>query len=125
MTERSLFERLGGTAGISALVEDIVALHMENPVISARFRPYLDTPDQLAITKRHLCAFLESGVGGSAVYEGRTMRSAHRGMNISIEEYVAALDDILAAMKKNCLDEATQNEILAIAYSLKGDIVHV
>ena len=54
----SLFQRLGGTAGINRLVEDIVALHMENPIIKARFRPVLETPDRLAVIKGHLCAFL-------------------------------------------------------------------
>jgi hemoglobin len=120
-----LFERLGGTAGINALVEDIVALHMENPAIGARFRPYLDTPDKLAITKKHLCAFLEAGSGGAAQYCGRSMPDAHRGMNISEAEYMAALDDILAALRRNAIDEQTQKDVLAIAYSLKGDIIRV
>jgi len=120
-----LFERLGGTPGINALVEDIVALHMENPAIHARFRPYLDTPDKLAITKKHLCAFLEAGSGGTAQYAGRSMPDAHRGMNISEAEYMAALDDILAALRKNNIDEQSQKDVLAIAYSLKGDIIRV
>lgn len=120
-----LFERLGGTAGINALVEDIVALHMENPAIRARFRPYLDTPDKLAMTKKHLCTFLEAGSGGTAQYSGRSMPDAHRGMNISEAEYMAALDDILTALRKNNIDEPTQKDVLAIAYSLKGDIIRV
>lgn len=120
-----LFERLGGTTGINALVEDIVALHMENPAIRARFRPYLDTPDKLAMTKKHLCTFLEAGSGGTAQYSGRSMPDAHRGMNISEAEYMAALDDILTALRKNNIDEPTQKDVLAIAYSLKGDIIRV
>jgi hemoglobin len=120
-----LFERLGGTPGINALVEDIVALHMENPAIRVRFRPYLDTPDTLAMTKQHLCAFLEAGSGGTAQYSGRSMPDAHRGMNISEAEYMAALDDILAALRKNNIDEQSQKDVLAIAYSLKGDIIRV
>lgn len=125
MDAPSLFTRLGGTKGINALVEDIVALHMENPAIRARFRPYLETPDKLAITKKHLCAFLEAGSGGVAQYAGRPMRETHRGMNISEAEYMAALDDILAAMRKHEIDERTQSDVLAIAYSLKGDIIRV
>ena len=121
----TLFERLGGTRGITALVEDIVTAHMANPAISARFRPYLETPDKLAITKAHLCAFLEAGSGGPGNYAGRPMRDAHRGMNINEAEYMAALDDILAAMRGRSLDEQTQKDVLAIAYSLKGDILHV
>lgn len=125
MQTASLYERLGGTPGIDALVNDIVALHMDNPVIRARFRPYLDTPDKLAVTKKHLSAFLEAGSGGTAQYTGRNMVEAHRGMNINEAEYMAATDDILAALRKHRIDEQTQKDVLAIAYSLKGDILHV
>lgn len=125
MKNNSLFERLGGSSGINALVEDIVVKHMENPVIRARFRPYLETPDKLAVTKKHLCAFLEAGSGGAAKYTGRSMLDTHRGMNINEAEYMAATDDILAVLRKHQIDEQTQKDVLAIAYSLKGDILHV
>ncbi len=125
MENRSLYARLGASSGISALVDDIVARHMENPVIRARFRPYLETPDKIAAVKKHTCAFLEAGSGGPAQYTGRTMRDAHRGMNVSEAEYMAAIDDILAALQKRSIDEQTQKDVLAIAYSLKGDILHV
>ena len=125
MSSQSLFERLGGSSGISALVEDIVARHMENPVIRPRFRPYLETPDKLALTKKHLCAFLEAGSGGTAKYSGRSMKEAHRGMNINEAEYMAATDDILTALRKHDIDEQTQKDVLAIAYSLKGDILRL
>lgn len=121
----TLFQRLGGSSGIDALVADIVALHMDNPVIQARFRPYLETPEKIEASKKHMCAFLEAGGGGPATYTGRTMRDTHRGMNISEAEYMAALDDILAAMRKRGIDDATQKDVLAIAYSLKGEILHV
>lgn len=124
MNGTSLFERLGGSSGIRTLVEDIVALHMENPVIQVRFRPYLEKPEKLEATKRHTCAFLEAGSGGKAQYTGRTMRDAHRGMNINEAEYLAAVDDILMALRKHDIDEQTQKDVLAIAYSLKGDILH-
>lgn len=125
MKNNSLFERLGGSSGINALVEDIVVKHMENPVIRARFRPYLETPDKLAVTKKHLCAFLEAGSGGAAKYTGRSMLDTHRGMNINEAEYMAVTDDILAVLRKHQIDEQTQKDVLAIAYSLKGEILHV
>ena len=125
MEPTSLFERLGGSSGINTLVEDIVAAHMQNPVIRARFHPYLDTPEKLAVTKQHLCAFLEAGSGGAQQYAGRTMRDAHRGMNINAAEYMAAIDDILGVLRKHNIDDQTQQQMLAIAYSLKGDILHV
>lgn len=125
MQARTLFERLGGATGIAALVDDIVAAHMANPTIKARFRPYLDTPEKLAVTKGHLCAFLEAGTGGARAYLGRTMRDAHRGMNIGEAEYMAALDDILSVLRTHDIDTETQKDVLAVAYSLRGEILHV
>lgn len=125
METTSLYERLGASAGIATLVDDIVALHIQNPAIGARFRPLLETPDRLAAAKRHLCAFLEAGSGGAQAYAGRSMPDAHRGMNISATEYMAAMDDILAVLGKHGIDEQTRKDVLAIAYSLKDQIIHV
>ncbi|MDA8110148.1 MAG: group 1 truncated hemoglobin, partial [Betaproteobacteria bacterium] len=74
MQGTSLFQRLGGSSGIRALVDDIVALHLENPAIQARFRPYLERPDKVEEVKRHTCAFFEAGSGGPAPYTGRSMK---------------------------------------------------
>ena len=120
----SLYHRLGGAQGISRLVDDIVEAHMENPVIRSRFLPYRDTPEKLAEVKRHLCEFIEEGSGGPGSYSGSSMPKAHRGMNISEAEYVAATDDILAVMEEHELDEGTRKDMLAIVYSLKDQIVH-
>jgi len=125
MADKSLFLRLGGSSGIKAIVDDVVTAHMDNPLIRARFLPYRETPDRLAVIKGHLCAFLEAGGGGPAQYTGRSMPDTHRGMNISAAEYVAAVDDILGVLKKHAIDEQTQKDVLAIAYSLKAEILHV
>ena len=34
-------------------------------------------------------------------------------------------DDIVGAMTKNKLDDGTKNEVVAILYSLKGEIIRV
>ena len=75
--------------------------------------------------KGQLFAFLEAGSGGQRSYTGRTMRDAHRGMNISEIEFIAALDDILGVLRQHGIDEQTQKDVLAVAYSLKDEIVHV
>lgn len=121
----SLYERLGRSEGISRLVDDIVEAHMTNPVISARFLPYRDDPVKTEQVKKHLCGFLAAGTGGPERYEGRSLPDAHRGMNISEAEYMAALDDILDTLRRHGADEPTQRDILAIAYSLKGEILRV
>ena len=121
----TLYERLGRGEGITALVDDIVEAHMRNPVINARFLPYQNTPERMAEIKQHLCRFLAAGSGGPEQYTGRSMPEAHRGMNISEAEYMAALDDILEVMDKHGIDEQTHKDVLAIAYSLKAQILRL
>lgn len=125
METPTLYDQLGGADGITTLVDDIVAAHMENPVISARFRPYADDPDRVSQVKDHLCRFLAQGSGGPATYTGRSMPEAHRGMNISVEEYWAAVDDIMATLEKHHVPESARKDVLAISYALKGEIVHM
>jgi hemoglobin len=125
METRTLFERLGRSCGIERIVDEVASRHLENPVIAARFRPYLEQPQKLQALKEHLARFLEMGSGGPQRYAGRDMKSAHAGMNISPAEYMAAIDDILAALAHVGIDQQTRNDVLAIAWSLKGDIIHV
>lgn len=124
MEPDTLYERLGGADGIDALVDDIVAAHMENDVISTRFRPYAEDPERLGELKDHLRKFLAMGSGGPAAYTGRSMPEAHRGMNISVAEYMAAVDDIMDALAKHDVEESARKDVLAITYELKKEIVH-
>jgi hemoglobin len=79
MQTQSLFERLGGSSGIERIVDEVASRHLENPVINARFRPYLAEPSKLEQLKVHLARFLELGSGGPQRYRGRDMKSAHTG----------------------------------------------
>jgi hemoglobin len=123
MEKKPLFERLGGSAGIERIVDEVASRHLDNPVIRARFLPFLEQPDKLNELKRHLARFLELGSGGPPRYSGRDMKSAHRGMNISAAEYMAALDDIVASLTSVGIDEQTRSDVLALAWSLKGEIM--
>jgi len=119
----TLYARLGGDSGIARLVDDIVDRHMRNPAIRARFAVYETGSPRLESIKGHTRAFLSAGGGGPAEYTGRGMPDAHRGMNISEAEYVAAMDDILDALDAQGMDSETRKDVLAIAYSLKGEIL--
>ena len=46
-------------------------------------------------------------------------------MNINEAEYLAVIDDIMAALDKNGIGEREKQEVLMICYSLKGEILHV
>ena len=53
------------------------------------------------------------------------MRTAHRGMNISPAEYMAAVDDIVGALAHLGVDEQTRKDVLAIAWAIKDDIIQL
>lgn len=117
----TLYQRLGEADGIARLVDDVIAAHLENPLVKTRFQNIKD----MERTKRMAREFFCAGAGGPQPYTGKDMLAAHRGMNISEQEYLAVTDDIVGAMNKHKLDEGTKNEVIAILYSLKGNIIRV
>lgn len=121
--EPILFDRLGGTAGITTIVHDVLEAHMNNPAISARFLPYKEEPERLARIVQNTIDFFCAGSGGGTNYLGRTMEVTHRGMNISPAEYVHVVDDILLTLNKHGKGEDSKKEVLAILWSLKDMII--
>lgn len=117
---KSLYERLGGAQGLSAIVKDTLDNHLANPVVKTRFENH-----EYAKLHRLAVEFFGMGSGGPEQYTGRSMLDTHRGMNISEQEFIAVIDDILAALDKNGIDPQTRTEVLGILYSMKGEIVRV
>ena len=121
--EKILFERLGGTPGITAIVDAVVESHMNNPAISARFLPYREQPERLAVIKKHTVDFFSAGSGAAVSYGGRDMVATHEGMNITADEYMHVVDDILAVLDEHKIDAISKHEVLFILWSLKGTIM--
>jgi hemoglobin len=116
----TLYERLGETNGITAIVNDVVDLHVQNPLIGTRF-----ASSDVDSLKNSAANFFIAGSGGPNVYEGKDMLSAHRGMNIDNAEFVAVLDDVMQALDMHDIGQREKEEVLHILYSMKGDIVRV
>lgn len=116
----SLYERLGGADGISTIAKDTLDRHLVNPVVKTRF----ENRDHAKLV-RLAAEFFGMGTGGPEQYTGRSMLETHKGMNISEQEFIAVVDDILAALDKNSIDAETRTEVLGILYSMKDEIVRV
>jgi hemoglobin len=117
----SLYQRLGRFDGITRIVNDVMNAHLANPAIRTRFEAAKDLDHAKKLAVEFFCA----GCGGPEPYTGRDLLAAHKGMNISEQEYMAAMDDILAALEKNDIDPATRGEVTAILYSLKNQVIRV
>jgi len=120
---KTLFERLGGTPGITAIVDDVIEAHMNNPAINARFKPYQDQPERFAKIRQHTIEFFSAGSGGPVEYKGREMPTTHQGMNISAAEYMHVIDDIMGVLEKHNIDEESKKDVLIILWSLKQTIM--
>lgn len=95
-----------------------------------RFGCSISSPRTLASTV--FCCSAPTGrtrcrasTGGPQTYTGKDVLSAHKHMNISELELVSAIDDAVNAMTKNGYDQTEINEVVAILFSLKNDMLHV
>jgi hemoglobin len=120
MSETSLYERLGGEDNIRKIATTILENHLANDTVKVRYADS-DRDEVIRIVTEFICA----GTGGPQTYTGKDMLAAHKGMNVSEQEFVAVLDDILSALDSNGVGHREQEEVLMIAYSLRGDILHV
>lgn len=116
----TLYERIGGRATLERVVPDVMANHLANPLVGGRFRAAEKPIPELV---RLAIEFFHTGLSGDATYRGLSMPDAHAGMGISMDEFVAVLDDILAALDQHGITGAEQAELLAILYGMKAEIV--
>ena len=117
---KSLFERLGAEQGITAIASDVVDYHMANKTIAPRFAGH-----DVDAMKNGAATFFITGTGGPDIYKGKDMLATHKGMNISAAEFMAVLDDTLAALDNNKVGQREQEEVLFVLYGMRSAIVQV
>jgi len=118
--EKSLFNRLGGEDKVRVIVEDTYNNHITNPIIKGRF---VDSDHGRVKEKVYEIFALATGAEG-AEYTGKDMKTTHRTMNINEMEFNAVVDDVMAALDKSDVEQQEKNEVLAILWSVRGDIVN-
>lgn len=119
MTE-SLYERLGGTEGIEKIASVMVDNHLNNPLVASRF-----AGSDIPKVKKTAAEFFITGSGGPDVYKGKDMLEVHRNMNISDNEYMAVVDDVMNALTASNIGDQEKGEVLFIFYSLRPQVVRV
>lgn len=114
----SLYERLGGDAGITKIVKATIALHHDNPDIGHYFA---DVDDE--VLAAHVVAFFAAGTGGPVNYQGRDMTTVHASMHMSDADYDSAVADVMKAVKVNGIDAQSASEVAAILESLRPGVM--
>jgi hemoglobin len=117
---KSLFERLGGTGAITAVVADFRDRCGGDSRINAKFA----RTDMARLTSMLIDQVSEAS-GGPARYTGRDMKTAHARMAVTTGEFNALVEDLVATLNKFGVGKAEQDELLGILGPLKSDIVEV
>lgn len=122
--QQSLYDRLGGLAPISVVVNDFIdvlvpdAFLNENPAIDAARKrvpaPYL---------KYHVTAMVCQATGGPCQYHGRDMKQSHAHLNITEREWGRMVTLFKEVLAKHKVPEKESQELLDIIDSTKKDIV--
>jgi hemoglobin len=138
--KRTLYERLGGDAGLTAIIDDFVPRAIADPRVNwtragvthggflgihAKSSAWQPTPGNQFALKRHMVQFLSVATGGPTKYDGRDMKTAHAGMKITNTQFDAAVGDLKASLDKLQVATGEQKELLAIIESTRPQIVEV
>lgn len=115
----TLYQRLGGEPAISAVVGEMLVRAAVNPVT----REYFADAD-MAESQRQIAIQLCEATGGPCRYQGRKMRAAHAGMDITDAAFDALVADLQAALGKFQVPEREQQELLALLAPMRADIVN-
>jgi hemoglobin len=117
----TLYKRLGGYDAIAGVSDDFIGRLASDKQLS-RFLVGLSTDSQKRLRQLvvdQLCA----ATGGPCIYIGRDMKTTHGGLNITESDWDITVKHLIASLDKFKVPEKEKNEFLALASSLKPDIV--
>jgi hemoglobin len=121
MSQKSLYERLGGYDGIAGFANDLLPRLQADSQLGRFWQNRGD--DGIAREKQLLIDYLCSVAGGPVYYTGRDMKSSHKGMKISESDWSIFLQHAGATMQALQVPKQECDEVVAFVLSLKADIV--
>jgi hemoglobin len=118
----SLYDRLGKEEGIAKVVDDFVANVVADDDIKEVHKKHFKEGD-VPLLKRKLVDQLGEATGGPQKYTGKSMKDAHKGLEITNKDFDALVGDLAKAMDKNKVAEEDKNTILKAMETMRKDVV--
>jgi hemoglobin len=117
--DKTLCERLGGTAAISAVVDSFAGKVLQDNRVNKKFAK----SDAARLTTN-----LKGQIGAVAhcpgvKYKGKNMKNAHKNMGVTEGEFNAVAEDLVKTLDEFKVPEKEKNELLAAIGQTKKDIV--
>ena len=121
--KKTLYQSLGGTPAITAVVDQFVSNVAADKRINQQFAATASDPARLADFKKKLVDQICEASGGPCKYTGKDMKSAHAGMGITTADFNALVEDLVAALDKFKVKKKDKDTLLGVLGPMKGDIV--
>ena len=121
MSNKTLYERLGGYDAICAVANDLLPRLQSDTRLSRYWQNRGE--DGVKREKQLLIDFLCSSAGGPMYYTGRDMKTSHKGMRITESDWSAFLGHVNATLDAFQVPQAERSEVVAFVQSTKPDIV--
>jgi len=116
---KTLYERLGGEAGVDKAVDNFYVKVLADQRIS-HFFEHLDMVAQANKQKK----FLTMVFGGPSKYSGKDMRAGHAHLALTEEHFHAVVENLGKTLTELGATSADIGEVVKIATSVKDDVLN-
>lgn len=116
---QSLYTRFGGQAAIDAAVDLFYTKVLADEKVSHFFED-VNMNKQTNKQKQFLGAVL----GGPTPYEGRSIRSAHKSLELTETDFGAIAGHLQATLEELKLDSALSGEVMTVVATTKDDVLN-
>ncbi len=123
MSDKSLYQRLGGYDAISTVTANLM-VRIKGDDKLRRFYDHRGE-DGIAREEQLLVDYLCASTGGPMVYVGRDMRTLHVGMRLDEEDWSRAMDHLSPTLEAFEVSELEKSEVLRFHDNLKTEIVDI
>jgi hemoglobin len=117
----SLYKRIGGYDALAAATDDFIGRMAADPQLAKFFAGH--SKESLGRIRQLVVDQLCAATGGPCIYIGRDMKASHQGMGITEADWNTAVGHLVATLDKFKVPEPEKKELLALASTLKNDIV--
>lgn len=117
-TGDALWRAFHGQAGVSRIIDDLLARNQADPRISDIFKAH-DMVRLRRVLIEQFCYLL----GGGCAYTGRDMRAAHKDMGVQQADLAAMVENLQAAMRREGVGFRAQGRLLAKLAPMHREVV--
>ena len=116
---KTIYEELGGEPAIEAAVELFYAKVLVDPELMGFF-----SETNMTFQKKHQKDFITYLTGGSNIYNGKNMRSAHQHIKLNDEHFDSVKNYLIETLLELNVSQNIVNNIKGAIENLRNDVLN-